>query len=41
MANAICDEGTANLGLHITHSADLEQARWLVQTAGAQTARNA
>ena len=39
--NAICDEGTANLGLHITHSADLEQARWLVRTADAQTVRAA
>ena len=41
MDDAIRGEDTANLGLHITHSADLEQARWLVRTAGAQTARSA
>lgn len=41
MDNAIYDEDTANLGLRITNAADLGQARWLVQTAGAQTVRNA
>lgn len=41
MDNAICDEGTANLGLRITNAADLGQARWLVQTAGTEAVRNA
>lgn len=41
MDNAICDEGTANLGLRITNAADLEQAQWLVRTAGMEAVRNA
>ena len=41
MDNATYDEGMTTLGLRITNSADLEQARWLVQTAGTEAVRNA
>lgn len=41
MDDSLCHESLTRMGLHISNSTDLEPARWLVRTAGADAVRSA